>query len=236
MDPQSRALGLPHVSPFVEQVEPTGGQGAPASSVRGHEGRGPTPQAGRAGPTGSGHTGQPQVLYQRRAPESTGVPPSSRTRHAWPNAGHEFTFMQVGVQYASKPGQQSSFDGQVFPLQFTPPLPELAPELGAPEKLPEWGVPELVPEPGAPVDVPEPTEPEELPEAGTPEDVPELAVPELAPEPGAPEDVPELTEPEELPEALVPEAPPESLVPEELPEPVTEMPASERSKAPPLQP
>ena len=236
MAPQLSELRVPHVSPFVEQGEPTGGQGAPASSVRGQGGRGPTPHAGWTGPTGAGQSPQPQVVYQRRPPESTGAPASSPTLHGRPSAGQDATFMQVGVQYTSKPGQHSSLDPQVFPLHSRPPLPELAPELGAPEELPECGAPELLPEPGTPDDVPEPTEPDELPEAEAPEEVPELMDPEELPEPAAPEEVPELTVPEELPEPLAPEALPESPVAVELPEPVAEVPPSLSSKAPPLQP
>jgi hypothetical protein len=243
MDPQSRMLGLPHVSPFVEQDEPTAGQGAPASSVSGQGGRGPTPQAGCAGPTGAGHTGQPQVLYQRRPPESIGGPASSRTLHAWPNAGQDFTIMHVGVQYASKPGQQRSPGEHLPPLQSMPPVPELAPELlpepGAPDEWPEPDAPDEWPEPGAPALLPELGPPEETPELGAPDPPPDPGVPEAPPEEGAPEESPALAVPEELPEAGTPELLPEPSVPdEEDPESefVPELPPSSETSALPLQP
>jgi hypothetical protein len=59
---------------------------------------------------------------------------------------------------------------QCTPLQTTPPVPELAPDV-----LPEPGAPEELPVTAAP----EPPAPDEVPALAVPEELPALAVPEV---------------------------------------------------------
>jgi hypothetical protein len=55
--PQCALEGVPHRSPRTEQLEPTAGHGAPASSV-----------SGPASPVGAGQTGYPHVQYHFNVP------------------------------------------------------------------------------------------------------------------------------------------------------------------------